>query len=106
MTGSERLVRNVVAIIKANDNMKIGQVERECGLTRGYLSRYIRNKKCEGITLNNAIKLSEIVGYDLSDLIHSDYTNIGNELKAKKLEQEIERLRTEIDELRGGASCK
>lgn len=74
---AERLYRNVKAICQTK-NLKIGEIEKEAGMSVGYLSRgkVVRIEMCES--------LADVLGVTLDNLLRRDYASEAEAEKARK----------------------
>jgi transcriptional regulator with XRE-family HTH domain len=67
MDDREMIYENVKALAKIN-NQKLGDIETEIGVTKGYLSR-----KSKGLTIHNVHKLAKHFDITIDDLVSKDY---------------------------------
>lgn len=97
---TEKFYNNIFYEIRSQ-KLKVGDVEKSCGLAIGYLSR--RRKDLKPITIDKAFDISQYLGYTIEELYSRD---IENELIKKQIatlleeivtmEEEIERLKKQV----------
>ena len=90
--------KNIKTICK-NKNIMLGELERGCGYSTGYVSRaYTHTKR---ISLEGALRISEALGENLLDMCSKDYeTEYEKEItqwQINELERELNELKTKLD---------
>ena len=90
---AENFITNIRLLAKSRDSL--GRIERQVGVSTGYLSRFKRGNI--NIPLVTAIRFAEAVGEDVMDLCMKDYKVQAIDDKIEQLEQEIAALKEEKD---------
>ncbi len=107
MTSKEKtlkFVSNVIAYAKAHD-IRIGDIEETCGLSRGYLSRVQHSAKVN-LTLEKAYRIANYLNMPVDAICDMD----GDELivkaqlseaqaKAEKIASDIQALKDQVNSL-------
>lgn len=93
-TYSKTFAKNVKAYTKAK-KISIGEIERQIGISRGYVSRIANGKP--GILFDVACQISQALGVSLEFLLDE---NLLFNLKAEKVRTEIRKKEAEIEELK------
>ena len=88
MTTTERIVSNVKYLCKKN-NISIGWVEKEVGVSAGYLSR-MKGRKM--LPIDSAYKIAEVLGIEMQDLISP---SLAKQARIAELEAELAELKQE-----------
>ena len=70
MYDKSRLIRNIRILAKAK-NIKIGVLEKDSGLSRGYLARLEKNNDISP-NIKTVCKIAEILGVSLDRLVYYD----------------------------------
>ena len=95
MRPSEQIIKNAVFLCKVNKK-KIGDMEKEIGVSPGYLSR------CKGwktISVDTAMRIAKYLDLTLNDLIYRDIETL---FAIEEKQSQIAKLYEEIKELEGG----
>jgi len=87
MIDSKEYAKRILAILKLK-HIRIGDVEHDCGVAKGYLSRVIANDS--KMTLDLAQKLAEQTGYTFIDILTRDIPKEWEMFEVKKKLRELE----------------
>lgn len=90
MNKGTQFVINACYLLKQK-GIKIGQFEKEIGISSGYISRCKSDNK--KISLDLAIKISNTLGITIDEIIAIDY----KKLRIAELEAELRELKEEND---------
>lgn len=94
MIDNKLLYANIKAL-SAYKNVKIGNIERSCGLNAGYLSRLARDN-IRYVRLDVILAFSDALGVTVESLVRG---NMLEYVERKKRREEIERLTAELEKL-------
>lgn len=96
----EVFITNVKSLCNLNE-IKIGDLEKELGVGKGYLARVLRGSG--DLSLRNALIISEKLGKSMNDLLTSNYAAVvakrDLDEKIRKAREELARLEAERDEI-------
>ena len=98
---AEKFYNNIFYEIRSQ-KLKVGDLEKSCGLVIGYLSR--RRKDLKPITIDKAFAISQYLGYTIEELHSMDIEKelikqqiVTMEEEIVTIEEEIERLKRQVE---------
>lgn len=71
-------IRNIYGLAEKK-NLKIGEIEKECGVSTGFFSRYKKEDGNARISIDSASAISEILGVSLETMISYDMTRMSQQ---------------------------
>ena len=98
---SKRLAKNARYIIKATPGLKVNEVEKRIGKSRGYFSRLDRDGCDTGLSVDSAFAIAEYVGKSVDSLCHDDYSDTAKKMQIAEMEDKIKQMQEELKELKG-----
>ncbi len=93
---TQLLIKNLMWIAKEK-KIRIGDMEKECGVSVGYLSR---SQKIHSISFNNAVAFTRYLGVTVEGVLQLDISEI--EEKKKEILEKITALEKELEKVSGG----
>ncbi len=78
----QRCLENIRALIKDRPDIKIGQIEKEAGVSAGYMSRLEKAEKGADPSIEFIVTAAEILGTSVDDLI---FSRIGEMSSSEKM---------------------
>lgn len=92
----ERFVKNIKIVLDENTTKKerissIGELEEEVGVSKGFISRVNKNKRSR-LTIEQAVKISELLDIHLLDLMNSDFENKPLNKSMETINQFVKRI--------------
>ena len=88
-----KFISNVKALCSLG-GIKVGEFEKELGLSKGYLARVSRGSG--ELSLKTALVIADKLGKSMDDLLTSDY---GSEVTKRDLDEKIRKAREELARL-------
>lgn len=92
---TRNLYQNIVMLSKKK-NIKIGELEKAVGVSRGYFARTFNDERICGIGSNILIRTALYLGVSIDWLVLTNW----REERVKELEKEIDTYEAEISELK------
>lgn len=95
---NNRLIYDNVKALSAYKGIKIGDIERSCGLQAGYISRFARDS-IQHVRLELILAFAKAFDVTVEELVEVD---MAEKINAEIREREIKELEQKLEELKNG----
>ena len=95
---NNRLIYDNVKALSAYKKVKVGDIERSCGVNAGYMSRFAR-QAIQNVRLDVILAFAKAFDVTVEELVEVD---MAEKINAEIREREIKELERKIKELKNG----